>query len=73
MLTPLENEKRSLIVNSRVRIWRALRPSRSRDAVGEVGRIVPINNINVAEKKRPKKDEKVGQPLVSHLSAKVGE
>ena len=32
-----------------------------------------INNINVAEKKRPKKDEKVGQPLVSHLSAKVGE
>ena len=31
-----------------------------------------VNNINVAEEKRPKKDEKVGQPLVSHLSAKVG-
>ena len=28
-----------------------------------------INNINVAEQKRPKKDEKVGQPLVSRWSA----
>ena len=34
---------------------------------------ISINKINVAEEKRPKKDEKVGQPLVSHLSAKVGD